>query len=536
MIAMRPGRVVVGEYSDEAFSAYNSDRGPGLVEAMQHAEDLAEERDGGAEMWVQHSDRLARGDGQTARHTVEVALWALKRDVKIRSLYDPDTFRDLLYAVVTGQRNHEDSRRKSLSVQSGRKRAAARGDYIGYKPDGYRLRVELDGRGQIRKQMEIDPERELVIATAFRLALAGKRPEAITKAMNRKGWHTKPSRRGCLPTWWTVRRVMELLTNPRYADLATYGGEIVARGYWPGYITESQHRRLCAKLAKGRPTKEFRQRESYLLARLATCGLCGRRLYGATGLLRDDGTFARRYLCMSTRSEHPTVSCGQKGIEADFIEATFVSSLRLLLLDRQSHPGMGHGSYGRHHLIEAATSGEDERIDEAIERMFAEMQPQLRASTMSRRRAHELDLATQFEEWAEQERQGRTEDTRKQAIALNRLLHGWFSAIQITTSDTDIGFAAVRKATRHSTYAPRSKATVDLREWTRYAPLARRPGRRYRTWTRAEISGAIQAWTDEHGRLPRWCDLTNQRGHCPSAQTVLQHFTNWDEATQAARR
>ncbi len=86
---------------------------------------------------ARHSDRLARGDGLSARHTVEVALWALKHEVKIRTIQDPDTFRDLLYAVVTGQRNHEDSRRKSLAVQAGCQRAAARGDFVGYRPDGY---------------------------------------------------------------------------------------------------------------------------------------------------------------------------------------------------------------------------------------------------------------------------------------------------------------------------------------------------------------------------------------------------------------
>jgi DNA invertase Pin-like site-specific DNA recombinase len=132
-IAAHPGRLVVAEYTDEAFSAFSANRGPGLAEAMAHAEELAEE-DAVAELWVQHSDRLARGDGHSARHTVELALWALKRDVKIRTLHDPDTFRDLLYAVVTGQRNHEDSRRRGLAVQSGRRRAALRGDLSGTSP------------------------------------------------------------------------------------------------------------------------------------------------------------------------------------------------------------------------------------------------------------------------------------------------------------------------------------------------------------------------------------------------------------------
>jgi resolvase-like protein len=79
LIADRAGCSLAAEYVDEAFSAYSGNRGPGLAEAMQHAEDLAAEH-GRAELWAQHSDRLARGDGQAARHTVEVALWALKHD------------------------------------------------------------------------------------------------------------------------------------------------------------------------------------------------------------------------------------------------------------------------------------------------------------------------------------------------------------------------------------------------------------------------------------------------------------------------
>jgi hypothetical protein len=84
-----------------------------------------------AELWVQNSDRLARGDGKTARHVIELALWASKVDVTICSLQDPETFRDLLYAVVTGQRNHLDSQRKGAAVAAGLRRTVARGEYAG---------------------------------------------------------------------------------------------------------------------------------------------------------------------------------------------------------------------------------------------------------------------------------------------------------------------------------------------------------------------------------------------------------------------
>jgi len=42
--------MLVAEYSDEACSAFLGDRGPGLSNAMQHAEDLAREHQTG-ELW-----------------------------------------------------------------------------------------------------------------------------------------------------------------------------------------------------------------------------------------------------------------------------------------------------------------------------------------------------------------------------------------------------------------------------------------------------------------------------------------------------
>src|SRR5262249_33169913 len=74
-IGSDPAGEVAEDYSDEQFSAFGRSRGPGLVDAMQHVEDLAREH-GKAELWAQHSDRLARGDGRLARHAFEIALWA----------------------------------------------------------------------------------------------------------------------------------------------------------------------------------------------------------------------------------------------------------------------------------------------------------------------------------------------------------------------------------------------------------------------------------------------------------------------------
>jgi DNA invertase Pin-like site-specific DNA recombinase len=68
------GWPVLGEFSDEDATAYHGNRGDGLAQAMAACEQAA----GEVALIVQHSDRLARGNGKDARHLVEYALWAIK--------------------------------------------------------------------------------------------------------------------------------------------------------------------------------------------------------------------------------------------------------------------------------------------------------------------------------------------------------------------------------------------------------------------------------------------------------------------------
>ena len=67
-MAEREGFTVVADYSEESQSGYHGNRGPELAAALDHASRI------GAALLVQHSDRLARGDGVEARHLVELVL------------------------------------------------------------------------------------------------------------------------------------------------------------------------------------------------------------------------------------------------------------------------------------------------------------------------------------------------------------------------------------------------------------------------------------------------------------------------------
>ena len=329
-IAEDARHAVHAEYLDEAVSGYRRDRGPGLRDALEHCEDLAAEH-GQAELWAQHSDRLARGDGRRARHTVEIALWALKNNVRVHTLQDPDTFRDLLYAVVAGQRNNEDSKRKGAAATAGIRRAVARGEFVGIVPDGYKLVRTLTLNGTVERRLEFDAERQPLIELIFRLGLRGRTTGQIAATVNNRGWLTKPAVSGREPRPFTFSRIHKMLVDPRYASLAFREGSLLARDRWPAYISERQHHRLVERLQEAKRKTARGPSEAFLLRRIALCGKCGDALHSATRQPRVDGIQTRSYMCASHVCRRGSVQCDAKPLEAHVLEAMLVASLPVLL-------------------------------------------------------------------------------------------------------------------------------------------------------------------------------------------------------------
>jgi site-specific DNA recombinase len=539
-------RRVLAEYTDEAVSAYTRDRGQGLLDAMQHAEDLAHEFET-AELWAQHSDRLARGDGRSARHVVEIGLWALKRDIGVRTVQDPDTFRDLLYAVVTGQRNHEDSRRKSLSVAAGHRRAVERGGHIGPRPDGYRVAVEVDQAGTITKRLEIDPDRQPMIELIFRLALRGKRIGAIARVLDDAGWRTNPNRRGSSPRSWTCQGVYNVLRNPRYAGLTAIKGEIVGQGNWPAYITERQHHRLRKRLSQRRQPKRFRPLEAYLFVRLARCDYCGGSMQVHTGRERKDGTFARRYVCASHNRDRSADACQAPRIDADMVEAMFVAAMPLLFSDDvppaapAEFPESGSEepwstSDERERVIDAVHAGDGQKIDRALELLLARMTPNTtltRQLAATSRRARQVEVIEQFEVWARTGIVKRTRESRRETARLNGLLRNWLSGVALAQDPRSLSIVAHHRSSAMQT-ARQVSISVSRSEWRRFSPVARRTSQPHIFWSATDIVGAFQRWADAHGHAPRSSDWALGSFEHPNADTVRRHFTSWRRALAAA--
>jgi DNA invertase Pin-like site-specific DNA recombinase len=540
-------RLIVDEYHDEACSAYHADRGPGLIDAMRHTEQLAAEH-GTAELWAQHSDRLARGDGRTARHAVEIALWALKRDVRVRTIQDPDTFRDLLYAVVTGQRNHEDSRRKGLASAAGRRRAVERGEYIGIKADGYRLAVSIEDT-KVVKRLEIDPDRQPAIELLFRQALQGKTSGAVARKLNDAGWLTKPREAPRQPEPWNSSGVLQVLHNPRYAGLAATKGQIVGEGHWPAYITPRQHHRLQAQIAaRWRAHLKRPHTEPFLLSRLAKCGRCGQPLHCHTGVLREDGSSSRRYICRSHWRGRHANRCEAKPIDADILERMFTAMLPELLkqptdptvlLDAGA-PFHGHWREApeRQQLREAALTGDDGELDQLIARMLARVAPDLvtrRRLAASRRETRQQTLERRIDAWAQSTDGLSTQQQRDETRDLNTGLQEWLTEIRVHNTVTQTVITAQsRPAPTEGRFPPPVEIRLDRRVWARTSQAGGRRPRRQASWSDQEIIAALQEWAARHGRPPNSCEWLTGSPDRPSSLCIRRRFGSWERALKRA--
>ena len=129
-MAEENGWEIVGEFSDEDFSAYSGNRGPDLEAAKQCAIEAAQKAGTPAMLVAQAHDRrrsFARGAGDEPGAPQSLGeLWheMRRRNVQLRTVEDDEEMRDEA-SVAIGRRAYIDSRRKSKSVKKGLRRRAA---------------------------------------------------------------------------------------------------------------------------------------------------------------------------------------------------------------------------------------------------------------------------------------------------------------------------------------------------------------------------------------------------------------------------
>lgn len=375
--------------ADEAASAFKGNRGPGLAEAKRLAVEAAEEY-GSAELWVQHSDRLARGDGINADHLAEVFFEMRRQGVRLRSVQDDGNLEDAIRAVLIGERNNEDSSRKSKAVKAGLLRAAERGDWTGGQiPDGYRVIKGHDERGRETRTVEKDPERSAALKLVWDLAREGKSAPEITRALGAAGHLTNPRKTkkhpDPKPRPFDNNRVRQILTNPFYARLSVHKGEVVGEGHWPRYVEPEEFYEMKAKRAAkvagrkpalGRPS-------SFLLAGISVCNACGSPMDTVTSHhKRKDGTYARRYVCRRHKEipEEAFGRCEEKPIDADVADALIRENLPAVLGDLTTIED----------VVEKARRGERLRLQAEAEQAAEEVRKMRRAEEKMNERVRVL--------------------------------------------------------------------------------------------------------------------------------------------------
>jgi hypothetical protein len=322
--------VYAGPFADIAKSAYHGNRGDGLAQAKDAALEAAKEH-GHAELWVQHTDRLARGDGVQAEHLVQWALWCRQSDVRIRSIQNDGVCDTFAMAGMVGDQAHGESHRKANGVSDGMRGAAERGDPPGgISPDGYAVRYRHDAAGRvIGREWHKDPERAEIYRLHWDLALKGYTAGEIVAELDRRGYVTKPRKSTHRPRRFDANRVGQTLNNPLYAGLRTYKSEVVGEGAWDGYVSPEDFYRLRedrARRAHVEQRKPGRPVERYLLATIATCGGCGGPMDVVTGRHeRKDMTRARRYVCRTHRERPQDCRCGP--FDANAVDPGFLENL-----------------------------------------------------------------------------------------------------------------------------------------------------------------------------------------------------------------
>ena len=317
------GWFLVGEFSDEGFSAYSGNRGDDLLRAKEAAIAAAKEY-GRCIFLASDADRFARGcgdkpgaadhlfevRGQLARQNVEMWTCRLGREL------------DRMTAFIEGERAYGESERKSHAVKSGLQRRKERGKSVGPVPVGYKVEKTVIDDEVITSRV-IDPGTEKVVLRIFDLVESGKTFADVAATLNGEGLRGKNGKP------WVRHTVRRIVYNDSYAG---------ANGY-DAIIDPDRFDAIHANLVRQDPVQVAKRRsgrkpadESFFLRGIARCSSCGATLY-----TEHRGT--RRYICGGRR--RGTGLCSAPPIPAKLIEShvlrhlgAFVGSVEDWLTER----------------------------------------------------------------------------------------------------------------------------------------------------------------------------------------------------------
>jgi DNA invertase Pin-like site-specific DNA recombinase len=302
------GWPVLGEYSDEDFSAYHGNRGPDLAQAKKR---LVES----APCWlvVQHTDRLARGAGDApgaADHLMELFFWLSRREIKLWAVQSGEI--DRIRALLEGERNTEDSKRKSAAVTSGLMRRKGRGQPVGPVPFGFKVEKRVIEGEIVISERVVDPAEAPVVTEVYERHAGGEASGELARRLNRQGYRTMRGKP------WGADAIRWMIENDSYQG----------RNGYPRIVSDELAERARAQLRRADPAARQRRRggrppkEPAMLRGIGFCA-CGAPLYLMSR--------SRAYLCRNVHQRNGL--CDRRPIPAEAAEMRVLEHLRLFVGD-----------------------------------------------------------------------------------------------------------------------------------------------------------------------------------------------------------
>jgi DNA invertase Pin-like site-specific DNA recombinase len=324
-MAEREGWKVVGEYSDEAFSAFHGNRGPGLAAAKAKAIQNAP-----CVLVAQDADRFARGAGDkpgAADHLGELFFALRRQQVDIWTVRSRQL--DPIRAVLEGERANDETERRAQAIKAGVDRSRAKGNPWGIPPTGYRAEKTIQS-GEVTRCRVIDPGEAEIVQAIFDELDTGASVGDVARTMNRQGYRTRHG------VTWDAKRVRKIAEDRVYRGEDAHP-QIIDVALWERVNEKIARTAVQDKKGGRQPTRDF------MLRKLAVCAACGEPMYS----INDHGR--RVYKCKS--SVRATNTCRASQIPADMVERKILDHLELLI-------GQGVGDWIKERLAERDTERE----------------------------------------------------------------------------------------------------------------------------------------------------------------------------------
>ena len=374
----RNGLTVVAAYEDAAISGASMANRPGLAELKQAG------RAGGFDVVVTEAlDRLSRSQGDVATLFEDLRHYG----VGIRTISEGEV--EELAIGLKGTMNALFLRETARKTKRGMVGVAQEGRHAGGRVYGYRLKRELDAKGELTRGLrEVDEKEAEVVRTVFRDYAAGTSPRAIAGGLNARG---VPAPRGGQWNASTIHgnaaRGNGLLHNELYRGVLVWGRQTWSKSRETGTrrsrlapvcerVTTSVPqlrivsdelwgavRRRYESVALGPQTSrpEAARRPVRLLSGLVRCGVCdGSMVIGG----------AQGRLTCSVRRERGEYACSNgRGVRSEEVESRVTTALRQLLLA----PAMVEEALREHQALTGQRRKEDRTARAKQEAELAEV-------------------------------------------------------------------------------------------------------------------------------------------------------------------